>query len=91
MSGNKVILGIDPGTQILGYGVIEITPSAPKYISMGVVDLRKEADHFAKIRKIFIEVTELIDHFKPDELAIEAPFYGKNIQSMLKLGRAQGS
>ena len=91
MSANKVILGIDPGTQILGYGVIEITPSAPKYISMGVVDLRKEADHFAKIRKIFIEVTELIDHFKPDELAIEAPFYGKNIQSMLKLGRAQGS
>ena len=87
---NKVILGIDPGTQILGFGVVEATPLSPKYVAMGVVDLRKEKDHFAKIRKIFIEVTELIEHYKPDELAVEAPFYGKNIQSMLKLGRAQG-
>lgn len=91
MLANKVILGIDPGTQILGFGVVEATPLSPKYVAMGVVDLRKEKDHFAKIRKIFIEVTELIEHYKPDELAVEAPFYGKNIQSMLKLGRAQGS
>ena len=83
---NKVILGIDPGTQILGFGVVEATPLSPKYVAMGVVDLRKEKDHFAKIRKIFIEVTELIEHYKPDELAVEAPFYGKNIQSMLTLG-----
>lgn len=91
MAAAKVILGIDPGTQILGYGVLEVTSTGPRYVGMGVVDLRKESDHFAKIRKIFLEVTELIEHFKPDELAVEAPFYGKNIQSMLKLGRAQGS
>lgn len=91
MKASKVILGIDPGTNILGYGVLEVTSSSPKYVAMGIVDLRKEPDHFAKIRKIFIEVTELIELYKPDELAIEAPFYGKNIQSMLKLGRAQGS
>ncbi len=91
MVRNKVILGIDPGTQILGFGVIEVAGKSPVFIDMGVVDLRKEKDHFVKIKQIFIEVTNLIEHYKPDELSIEAPFYGKNIQSMLKLGRAQGS
>ncbi|PKP41011.1 MAG: crossover junction endodeoxyribonuclease RuvC [Bacteroidetes bacterium HGW-Bacteroidetes-10] len=91
MAQNRVILGIDPGSQIMGYGVIEVVPKSPKFITMGVVDLRKEKDHFLRIRQIFIEVTGLIEHYRPDELAIEAPFYGKNIQSMLKLGRAQGS
>ena len=91
MVKNKVILGIDPGTQILGFGVIEVAGRSPVYVDMGVVDMRKEKDHFVKIRQIFIEVTNLIEYYKPDELSIEAPFYGKNIQSMLKLARAQGS
>ena len=91
MAKNRVILGIDPGSQIMGYGVIEVFSGNPRYITMGVIDLRKEKDHFKRIRQIFIEVTELIEQYRPDELAVEAPFYGKNIQSMLKLGRAQGS
>ena len=91
MAKNRVILGIDPGSQIMGYGVIEVFSGKPRYITMGVIDLRKEKDHFKRIRQIFIEVTELIEQYRPDELAVEAPFYGKNIQSMLKLGRAQGS
>lgn len=92
MSGQqKIILGIDPGTQILGYGLIKGTPSSFSYIGMGVVDLRKISDHFERISEIFRRVDELIREYTPDEMAIEAPFYGKNIQSMLKLGRAQGA
>jgi len=91
MDSKRIILGIDPGTQIMGYGVIEIIGKKAGYLTMGVLDLRKIPDHFVKLRHIFDEVTKLIDKYHPDELAIEAPFYGKNIQSMLKLGRAQGS
>ena len=91
MNNQRVILGIDPGTNILGYGVILVDTKKTHYVDMGVLDLRKEKDHFAKIKKIFDCVSELIGKYNPTDLAVEAPFYGKNIQSMLKLGRAQGA
>lgn len=87
----RIIMGIDPGTAILGYGVILVDSRSVHYVDMGVIDLRKEKDHFLKLGRIFREVGELLDRYNPDDLAIEAPFYGKNIQSMLKLGRAQGT
>ena len=87
---DKVILGIDPGTNIMGYGVISITDNKLKLIAAGVIDLSKIEDHHLKLKKIFERTVGLIEEYHPDELAIEAPFYGKNVQSMLKLGRAQG-
>ncbi|MFA6837163.1 MAG: crossover junction endodeoxyribonuclease RuvC [Fibrobacteraceae bacterium] len=87
----KIILGIDPGTSIMGYGIIRVQGNQMKIIDMGVLDLRKFSDHFVKIKQIFKRTLTLIDEFHPDELAIEAPFFGENIQSMLKLGRAQGA
>lgn len=87
---DRVILGIDPGTTVMGYGIIRIVKNAPVMEALGVIDLRKYSDHFHKLNVIFHRVCGLIEEFKPDELAIEAPFYGKNVQSMLKLGRAQG-
>jgi crossover junction endodeoxyribonuclease RuvC len=89
--GEKIILGIDPGTTITGYGIINVTGKTPSLITLGIIDLRKRTDHFQKIRLIFEETLSLIDQYHPDELAVEAPFYGKNVQSMLKLGRAQGA
>ncbi|MBP3790046.1 MAG: crossover junction endodeoxyribonuclease RuvC [Prevotella sp.] len=86
----KVILGIDPGTNIMGYGVLRIVNSKPEMMTMGIIDLRKFEDAYLKLGHIFERVTGIIDSFLPDELAIEAPFFGKNVQSMLKLGRAQG-
>lgn len=86
----RIILGIDPGTTLMGYGVIEVVNKKPQLITMGIIDLKKIDDHYLKLSKIFERVIGLIDSFKPDELAIEAPFFGKNVQSMLKLGRAQG-
>ncbi len=86
----RIILGIDPGTTIMGYGVIEDLGKNPGFIHMGVIDLKKGGDHYMKLRKIYEGTMELMDKFLPDEVAIEAPFYGKNVQSMLKLGRAQG-
>ena len=86
----KIILGIDPGTTIMGYGVLRVTGVRPELLTMGVIDLRKYADHYLKLRRIFERVSGIIESYAPDELAIEAPFYGKNVQSMLKLGRAQG-
>lgn len=86
----KIILGIDPGTTIMGYGVLRITGTKPEMVAMGVIDLRKYGNHYLKLRKIFERVTGIIESYLPDELAIEAPFFGKNVQSMLKLGRAQG-
>ena len=88
---DNVILGIDPGTSIMGYGVIQIINNKPILVSLGVLDLRKYCDHYLKIKKIYERTLGLIKEYKPDELAIEAPFYGKNVQSMLKLGRAQGA
>jgi crossover junction endodeoxyribonuclease RuvC len=91
IQGEKIILGIDPGTTITGYGLIKVTGREPSLITLGIIDLRKKSDHFQKIRLIFEETLALIDQFHPDEFAIEAPFFGKNVQSMLKLGRAQGA
>lgn len=88
---DRIILGIDPGTRILGFGVVHIHGKKISYIDMGVVDLRKETDHFVTLKRITGEVSALIEKHSPDELAIEAPFYGKNPQVMLKLGRAQGA
>jgi crossover junction endodeoxyribonuclease RuvC len=86
----RIILGIDPGTSILGYGIIEVKGKQMQLLALGVVRLDKIDDHALKLKKIFERCIELIDGFHPDELAIEAPFFGKNVQSMLKLGRAQG-
>ena len=91
MTKDKIILGIDPGTNILGFGVIGINPKGPYYIDMGVLDLRKISDPFEKLANIFAGVSELIEVHKPDQLAVESPFYGKNAQVILKLGRAQGA
>jgi crossover junction endodeoxyribonuclease RuvC len=87
---DKIILGIDPGTNIMGYGVIEICGNEMKLISAGVVNLEKYDNHPLKLKHIFEKTTSLITQYLPDELSIEAPFFGKNVQSMLKLGRAQG-
>ena len=86
----KVILGIDPGTNVMGYGIIKVEDRNAKMVAMGVIDMRKENDPYLRLGKIFERVTGIIDEFLPDEMAIEAPFFGKNVQSMLKLGRAQG-
>jgi crossover junction endodeoxyribonuclease RuvC len=87
----RIILGIDPGTNVTGYGVIKGSGTVPQLITLGSVDLSKLGDHYLKLKRIFDRTIELIEEYHPDELAIEAPFYGKNIQSMLKLGRAQGA
>ena len=91
LESERIILGIDPGTQILGYGLIRIIGKRAEFIDMGVLNLRKERDHFKKLQLITENVTALIERFSPDELAVEAPFYGVNPQTMLKLGRAQGA
>ena len=90
MPTEKIILGIDPGTTIMGFGLIEVTKGQMGLIQMDELILKKYDDHYVKLRKIFERTIQIIDHYHPDEIAIEAPFYGKNIQSMLKLGRAQG-
>jgi crossover junction endodeoxyribonuclease RuvC len=87
---DRIILGIDPGTNLMGYGVIHGLGKTPGYSDMGVLDLKKSGDHYLKLRKIYEGTIDLIEKYLPDEVAIEAPFYGKNVQSMLKLGRAQG-
>jgi len=90
MSKERIILGIDPGTVVMGYGIIRIEGKKPVLEAMGVLQLNKYEDHYLRLRKIFERVLGLIEQYHPDELAIEAPFFGKNVQSMLKLGRAQG-
>ena len=90
MTGERIILGIDPGTNIMGFGVISVHGNHLRLITLGVLKLVKTDDHPLKLKHIFEKSLALVDEFKPDELAIEAPFFGKNIQSMLKLGRAQG-
>ena len=86
----KIILGIDPGTNIMGYGVLKVTGVKPQVMTLGVIDLRKCTDPYLKLKHIYERVQGVINSYLPDELAIEAPFFGKNVQSMLKLGRAQG-
>ncbi len=87
---DRIILGIDPGTVVMGYGVIDVTSSKPELLVSGVLKLEKLDSHALRLKKIFERTLSIIDEFHPDELAIEAPFFGKNVQSMLKLGRAQG-
>ena len=90
MPTDKIILGIDPGTTIMGYGLIQIKGKEMKLLQMGVLHLSKLSSHELKLKRIFERTLAMIDEYKPDELAVEAPFFGKNVQSMLKLGRAQG-
>jgi len=86
----RIILGLDPGTTVMGYGIISVTGSKLSLIQYGVIHLSKYEGHELKLKKIFERVLHLVDEYHPDEVALEAPFYGKNVQSMLKLGRAQG-
>ena len=86
----RVIMGIDPGTNVMGYGVLGVNGKRAEVIVMGVIELKKFESHYLRLGRIFQRVTGLVEQYLPDELAIEAPFYGKNVQSMLKLGRAQG-
>ncbi len=86
----KIILGVDPGTNIMGYGLILVQKPTLSLIQYGVIHLSKYEGHELKLRKIFERMISLIDEYHPDEVALEAPFFGKNVQSMLKLGRAQG-
>lgn len=90
MTGEQIILGIDPGTTVMGYGILKVTGNRTELLAMGVLDLKKYKGHYLKLQRIFARTLSLIDEFHPDCLAIEAPFFGKNVQSMLKLGRAQG-
>lgn len=89
-SKERVILGIDPGTAIMGYGVVKESANRIEMISLGVVRMEHLDDHPLKLKRIFEKTVSLITQYQPDCLAIEAPFYGKNIQVVLKLGRAQG-
>jgi crossover junction endodeoxyribonuclease RuvC len=86
----KIILGIDPGTQIMGYGIIEVSSKQIRLLETDVLKLTKIKNIFDRLHKIQIKVGQVIQEHKPNEFAIEAPFFGKNVQSMLKLGRAQG-
>lgn len=87
---DKIIIGIDPGTLVLGFGIVRLRGTEMKLVDMGVIKLDKIDDHALRLKKIYSELLAIFDKHHPDELAIEAPFFGKNVQSMLKLGRAQG-
>lgn len=87
---DTIILGIDPGTTIMGYGIIHVVDKKMNLLSLGVIDLKKYTSHQLKLKRIFERMVGIIEEYKPDEVAVEAPFFGKNVQSMLKLGRAQG-
>ncbi|WP_452229637.1 crossover junction endodeoxyribonuclease RuvC [Lacinutrix sp. MEBiC02404] len=90
MNEDRIILGIDPGTTIMGFGLIRVRNKKMEFLQLNELDLKKYKDHYLKLKLIFERTIELIDTHHPDEIAIEAPFFGKNVQSMLKLGRAQG-
>ena len=87
---DKIIIGIDPGTRVMGYGILGIKRKEPQLIAMGVLKLNLMDDHYMRLHHIYERVSGLVKQYLPDEMAIEAPFFGKNVQSMLKLGRAQG-
>jgi len=89
-NAQRIILGIDPGTIIMGYGVLAVNAKKPSVITMGLIELSKIPDHYMRLAKIYERIKMLVEQYCPDEMAIEAPFFGKNVQSMLKLGRAQG-
>ena len=90
MIEDKIILGIDPGTTVMGYGIIHLKNNQMTLLNFGIIQLSKIDNHPDKLKRILDRLNGLILEFKPDEMAIEAPFFGKNVQSMLKLGRAQG-
>ncbi|MAO09206.1 MAG: crossover junction endodeoxyribonuclease RuvC [Alteromonas sp.] len=90
MASEKIILGIDPGTTIMGFGLIKVVSKKMEFLQLNELQLSKFDDHYVRLKHIFERTVELIDTYHPDEIAIEAPFFGKNVQSMLKLGRAQG-
>lgn len=90
MTTDKIILGIDPGTNLMGYGILHTRGNQARLQAMGVIQLHKYPSHYLRLGKIFERITQIIDTYHPDEMAVEAPFFGKNVQSMLKLGRAQG-
>lgn len=90
IKAERIILGIDPGTNLMGYGLLKAKGNKASMMAMGIIDLRKLHDPYLRLGRIFERITSLIEEFLPDEMAIEAPFFGKNVQSMLKLGRAQG-
>jgi crossover junction endodeoxyribonuclease RuvC len=90
MAKERIILGIDPGSIVLGYALIAANASSYRLIQMGVFQIGKAGDHFERLREVFSEITNLIREYEVSEMAIEAPFFGKNVQSMLKLGRVQG-
>lgn len=89
-NAQRIILGIDPGTIVMGYGVLAVNAKKPSVITMGLIELSKIPDHYMRLAKIYERIKMLVEQYCPDEMAIEAPFFGKNVQSMLKLGRAQG-
>jgi len=86
----RVIIGIDPGTNVMGYGVLGVSGRNPEVVGLGAVKFKASESHYLRLRRIHESVLGLVERFLPDEMAIEAPFFGKNVQSMLKLGRAQG-
>lgn len=86
----KIIIGIDPGTNLMGYGILGVCSKKPSLIATGVIRLSRFESHYLRLRRIHERVLQLVEQYLPDEMAIEAPFFGKNVQSMLKLGRAQG-
>lgn len=90
MAFDRIIIGIDPGTNLMGYGILGVTGKTPSMIALGVIRLSKFEDHYMRLHRIYERVLGLVEQYRPDEMAIEAPFFGKNVQSMLKLGRAQG-
>ncbi len=90
MTADRIIIGIDPGTNIMGYGILGVYNRKPALIAMGLIELGKLGDHYLRLGRIYERVSMLVEQYCPDEMAIEAPFFGKNVQSMLKLGRAQG-
>ncbi|MCH5231185.1 MAG: crossover junction endodeoxyribonuclease RuvC [Muribaculaceae bacterium] len=90
MEYDKIIMGIDPGTNVMGYGILGVNGKTLTPIVLGAIELSKLGDHYLRLGRIYERVLMLVEQYLPDELAIEAPFYGKNVQSMLKLGRAQG-
>ena len=87
---DKIILGVDPGTVVMGYSVVHIKKGKVHPVMMDIIKLNTKLDHYTRLATIFDELSAVVDQHKPDEMAFEAPFFGKNVQSMLKFGRAQG-
>ena len=87
---DRIIIGVDPGTNVMGYGILGVKSKKPAMIALGIIELNKFESHYLRLRRIYDRILSLVDQYLPDEMAIEAPFFGKNVQSMLKLGRAQG-